>query len=131
MYSADSWIRGLICCSVSAKNKVFQLSVKVHESMSPQVRESAIPQSAEYIRPTDSVQRPAIHSVPSSSGRSGSTLSGGAAPQHIINFVHASPPQPSTAVHAYVSDTKPTVCMHKQKQMQPSSDKHELMVQRS
>ena len=30
-------------------------------------------------RPTDSVQRPAIHSVPSSSGRSGSTLSGGAA----------------------------------------------------
>ena len=47
---------------------------------SPRVRESESPQSAEYIRPTDSVERPTIiHSFPSSSGRSGSTLSGGAA----------------------------------------------------
>ena len=28
-------------------------------------------------------------------------------------------------------ETKPTVCKHKRKQMQPSSNKHELMVQRS
>ena len=28
-------------------------------------------------------------------------------------------------------ETEPTVCKHKQKQMQPSSNKHELMVQRS
>ena len=28
-------------------------------------------------------------------------------------------------------ETKPTVCKHKQKQMQPSSNKHKLMVQRS
>ena len=50
---------------------------------SPRVRESMSPQSAEYIRPTDSVERPTIHSVPSSSGRSGSTLSGGAAHHNI------------------------------------------------
>ena len=46
--------------------------------VSPRVRDSMSPQSAEYIRPTDSVKWPTIHSVPSSSGRSGSTLSGGA-----------------------------------------------------
>ena len=50
----------------------------VCESVSPRVRESTNPHSAEYIRPTDSVERP-CNNYPSSSGRSGSTLSGGAA----------------------------------------------------
>ena len=56
--------------SVSAKNKVAIPAVNIS---------GASPQSAEYIRPTDSVERPTTHSVPSSSGRSGSTRSGGAA----------------------------------------------------
>ena len=44
------------------------------------------------------MEQPTTHSVSSSSGRSASTLSGGL---HFINFVHGSPPQPSSAVHAY------------------------------
>ena len=98
MYSADSRTRGLMhACSVSAKNKVLQLwifPVLVRASCwvrasRPWVR-SAIPQSTEYIRPTDSVERPTIHSVPSPSGRSGSTLNGGAA--HHKSCAYFSPP---------------------------------------
>ena len=100
MYSADSRTRGLMhACSVSAKNKVLQLwifPVRVRASCwvrasRPWVR-SAIPQSTEYIRPTDSVERPTIHSVPSPSGRSGSTLNGGAA--HHKSCAYFSPTNP-------------------------------------
>ena len=45
---------------------------------------------------TVSVEQPTTHSVPSSSGCSGSIQSG------IYSFATISPPQPSTAVHAYV-----------------------------
>ena len=38
MYSANSRICGLTRCSVSAKNRVFQLSVEVRESVSPRFR---------------------------------------------------------------------------------------------
>ena len=55
-------------------------------SASPWVCESTSPwvqELAEYIRPTDSVEQPTIHSVPSSSGCSGSTLSlSGSAAHH-------------------------------------------------
>ena len=93
MYSADSQIHGLTHCSVLAKNKVFQLSVKVHESVSLRFRrpqntlgppiQSNDQQSTQFLHQAD-VQVLLLVVVP-----------------HIINFVHASPPQPSTAVHAY------------------------------
>ena len=63
------------------------------------VHESAIPLSAEYIRPTVSDQRPAIHSVPS--GQADVQVLLLVVVPHIINFVHDSPPQSSTAVYAY------------------------------
>ena len=93
MYSVGSRIRGLACCSVSAKNKDFQLSVKVHKSISSQFRslqntlgppiQSNDQQSTQSLRQAD-VRALLWVVVP-----------------HIINFVHVSSPQHSTAVHAY------------------------------
>ena len=83
----------LVCCTSPSPFsticlEVFQLSVKV--------RESAIPPSAEYIRPTVSDQRPAIHSVPP--GHADVQVLLFVVVPYIINFVHDSP-QSSTAVH--------------------------------
>ena len=87
--SASQWVlwvsesHGLADSHVQCVGKEQSIPAVNISGASPRVRESMSPQSAEYIRPTDSVERPTIHSVPSSSGRSGSTLSGGAAHHNI------------------------------------------------
>ena len=67
--------------------------------MSPRVRESTSQQSTEYIRPTDSAERPTISTQFLRQADVQVLLL--VVVLHIINFVHASPPQPSTAVHTY------------------------------
>ena len=79
--------------------------MQVHESASPRVCESMSQQSTEYIRPTDSAERPTIHSVPSSSGRSGSTLSGDTA--HHKFCACFSPPTLYCCAHLCQSCSKP------------------------
>ena len=61
---------------------------------------SPLIQSCRSDSPGVHIEQPTTHSVPSSSGRSASTLSGGAA---LHKFCACFSPQPSTAVHAYAS----------------------------
>ena len=69
------------------------------EKSTDSVQEAAAQESIDSVEgeeSTASVKRPTTHSVPSSSRRSASTLSG-TFPNDLL------PPQPSTAVHAYAS----------------------------
>ena len=85
----------------------------VCESASPWVCESTSPQSIEYTMPTDSVERPTIHSVPLSSGHSGSTLRCGAA--HHKFCACFSPPTVYCCAHlcpwAYFRDHSIKICI--------------------
>ena len=67
MYSADSHMQCVGKEQSIPTVNISGASLWVCESASPRVRKSASPQSAKYIRSTDSVERPTIHSVPSSS----------------------------------------------------------------